>query len=102
MRRLIDAMDELDLVFVDSRTTSDTKAPQIFAEQGRKLLQRDVFLDNEIEENAIKTQLLTAVEKAKSRGFAIAIGHPHDKTLDTITQSLDILKDVEVVYLKDL
>jgi polysaccharide deacetylase 2 family uncharacterized protein YibQ len=102
MRRLIDAMDELDLVFVDSRTTAQTKAPKIFAEQGRKLLQRDVFLDNEIEENAIKAQLLVAVNKAKERGFAIAIGHPHDKTLDTIANSLELLKDVEVVYLKDL
>ncbi|MDR2080812.1 MAG: divergent polysaccharide deacetylase family protein [Campylobacteraceae bacterium] len=102
MRRLIDAMDELDLIFVDSRTTALTKAPEIFAEQGRKLLQRDVFLDNEIEENAIKAQLLIAVKKAKEKGFAIAIGHPHDKTLDTIADSLDILKDVEVVYIKDL
>jgi polysaccharide deacetylase 2 family uncharacterized protein YibQ len=102
MRRLINAMDELDLVFVDSRTIAQTKAPEIFAEQGRKLLQRDVFLDNEIEEKAIKAQLLIAVEKAKERGFAIAIGHPHDKTLDTIAKSLNVLKDVEVVYLKDL
>ncbi|MDR2790686.1 MAG: divergent polysaccharide deacetylase family protein [Campylobacteraceae bacterium] len=102
MRRLIDAMDELDLIFVDSRTTADTKAPQIFAEQGRKLLQRDVFLDNTIEEGAIKVQLSIAVEKAKEKGFAIAIGHPHDKTLDTIAKSLDILEGVEVVYLKDL
>jgi polysaccharide deacetylase 2 family uncharacterized protein YibQ len=102
MRRLINAMDELDLIFVDSRTTAETKAPEIFAEQGRKLLQRDVFLDNEIEEEAIKTQLLIAVKKAKEKGFAIAIGHPHDKTLDTIAKSLNILKDVEVVYLKDL
>jgi polysaccharide deacetylase 2 family uncharacterized protein YibQ len=102
MRRLIDAMDELDLIFVDSRTTAQTKAPQIFAEQGRKLLQRDVFLDNEIEEKAIKAQLMVAVNKAKEKGFAIAIGHPHDKTLDAIANSLEILKDVDVVYLKDL
>jgi polysaccharide deacetylase 2 family uncharacterized protein YibQ len=102
MRRLIDAMDELDLIFVDSRTTAQTKAPEIFAEQGRKLLQRDVFLDNVIEKEAIKAQLLTAVKKAKEKGFAIAIGHPHDKTLDTIAESLDILKDIEVVYLRDL
>ncbi|MDR0761759.1 MAG: divergent polysaccharide deacetylase family protein [Campylobacteraceae bacterium] len=102
MRRLIDAMDELDLIFVDSRTIAQTKAPEIFAKQGRKLLQRDVFLDNEIEEKAIKAQLMVAVNKAKERGFAIAIGHPHDKTLDVIANSLEVLKDVEVVYLKDL
>jgi polysaccharide deacetylase 2 family uncharacterized protein YibQ len=102
MRRLIDAMDELDLIFVDSRTTAKTKAPEIFAQQGRKLLQRDVFLDNEIEEGAIKAQLQLAIDKAKSRGYAVAIGHPHDKTLDTIAKSLEALRDVEVVYLKDL
>jgi polysaccharide deacetylase 2 family uncharacterized protein YibQ len=102
MRRLIDAMDELDLIFVDSRTIARTKAPEIFAEQGRKLLQRDVFLDNEIEESAIKAQLLIAINKAKERGFAIAIGHPHDKTLDVIMNSLEDLREVEVVYLKDL
>ncbi|MDR1555399.1 MAG: divergent polysaccharide deacetylase family protein [Campylobacteraceae bacterium] len=102
MRRLIEAMDELDLIFVDSRTIAKTKAPEIFAEQGKKLLQRDVFLDNVIEKEAIKTQLLIVVEKAKERGFAIAIGHPHKETMEALKEFAKKCDEVEVVYIKDL
>jgi polysaccharide deacetylase 2 family uncharacterized protein YibQ len=102
MKRLFKAMDKLGLIFVDSRTTAQTKAPKIAESLGKKLLQRDVFLDNDIDAASIKKQLRLAIDKSKENGFAIAIGHPHKETLETIGNSIGELSEVEVVYLKDL
>ncbi|MDR3346275.1 MAG: divergent polysaccharide deacetylase family protein, partial [Campylobacteraceae bacterium] len=41
MKKLFRAMDALGLVFVDSRTTAETKAPDVAARLGKRLLQRD-------------------------------------------------------------
>jgi polysaccharide deacetylase 2 family uncharacterized protein YibQ len=102
MERLFRAMDEIGLIFVDSRTTADTKAPQIAKRDGKRLLQRDVFLDNVIEKRAIKKQILLAVTKAKEQGFAIAIGHPHKETFAALREFAQDCDEVEVVYIKDL
>jgi polysaccharide deacetylase 2 family uncharacterized protein YibQ len=95
-------MDALGLVFVDSRTTAETKAPDVAARLGKRLLQRDIFLDNDINVKDIKKQLRLAIDRSKERGFAIAIGHPHKETFEAISGSLKALSEVEVVYLKDL
>jgi len=102
MKKLFRAMDALGLVFVDSRTTGETKAPDVAARLGKRLLQRDVFLDNDINVKDIKKQLRIAIDRSKERGFAIAIGHPHKETFEAISGSLKALSEVEVVYLKDL
>jgi polysaccharide deacetylase 2 family uncharacterized protein YibQ len=102
MERLFKAMDEMGLIFVDSKTTADTKAPKIAKKEGKKLLQRDVFLDNVIEKEAIKEQILLAVMKAKEQNFAIAIGHPHKETIAALKEFAKECDEVEVVYIKDL
>jgi len=102
MDRLIKVMKEEKLYFVDSRTTADTKAPQIVKKYKMHLYSRDVFIDNSIEENLIKKQLRKAVSIAKKRGYAVAIGHPHENTLSVLINAKNLLKDVELVYLKDL
>jgi polysaccharide deacetylase 2 family uncharacterized protein YibQ len=102
MKRLFKAMDEVGLIFVDSRTTADTKAPQIAKKEGKRLLQRDVFLDNTIEKDMIKEQISLAIFKAKEKGYAIAIGHPHKETMEALRECIREFDEVEVVYLRDL
>ncbi|MDR2341444.1 MAG: divergent polysaccharide deacetylase family protein [Campylobacteraceae bacterium] len=102
MQRLLKAMDEVGLIFVDSRTSVDTKASKVAAKYGKKLLQRDVFLDNVVEKNAIKEQILLSVAKAKRAGYAIAIGHPHKETIEALKEFAEDCDEVEVVYIKDL
>ncbi len=100
--RLMRVMREENLHFVDSRTTAKTKAPEIAKKYGLKLYSRDVFIDNDIDKNLIKKQLKKAVSIAKRRGYAVAIGHPHENTLKVLIGAKELLKDVELVYLKDL
>lgn len=102
MDKLIKIMKNEKLHFVDSRTTASTKAPEISKKYGLKLYSRDIFIDNSSEENLIKKQLMKAVKIAKKRGYAVAIGHPHENTLKVLIGAKDMLKDVELVYLKDL
>jgi polysaccharide deacetylase 2 family uncharacterized protein YibQ len=102
MDRLIKVMKDEKLHFVDSRTTAQTKAPEISKKYGLKLYSRNIFIDNNIDKKLIKKQLLKAVSIAKKRGYAIAIGHPHKNTLNVLIGAKNLLKDVDLVYLKDL
>lgn len=102
MDRLVKVLKENGLIFVDSRTVGNSKAPEITKKYGMFLYSRDVFLDNSLDKNLIRIQLKEAVTKAKKFGYAIAIGHPHKNTLEVLRDSKDLLNGVEMVYLKDL
>jgi len=102
MDRLVKVMKEHGLVFVDSRTAGNSKAPEITKKYNMFLYSRDVFLDNSLDKNLIRAQLKEAVAKAKKHGYAIAIGHPHKNTLEVLKESQDLLEGVDMVYLKDL
>jgi len=68
------------LFFVDSRTTADSVA---IAEAERMEIahaERDLFLDNDINEEAIRRQIRKLIDIAKEQGSAIGICHPHPET----------------------
>lgn len=102
MKKFFKIMKEENLVFVDSRTTADTKAPLLAKKYGFHLLSRDVFIDNNPDKNLIKKQLKLAIKLAKKRGYAIAIGHPHTNTLKVLINAKSLFRDVELVYIKEL
>jgi polysaccharide deacetylase 2 family uncharacterized protein YibQ len=97
MDRLISVMQENGLVFVDSRTTAQTKAKDIETKYGLRYLGRDVFLDHHDGVANIKKQIREAVRLAKRNGSAIAIGHPRPDTIQALRESKDILREVELV-----
>ena len=43
-----------------------------------------------------------AVDIAKRKGYAIAIGHPHTNTLKVLINAKSLFRDVELVYIKEL
>jgi polysaccharide deacetylase 2 family uncharacterized protein YibQ len=90
------------MIFIDSRTSAKTVAYEVARSFNEKLLSRKVFLDNEPNVSYIKGQLKKAVKFAEKNGYAIAICHPHKETFRALRQSLDILKNVKVVYVKDI
>ena len=45
---------------------------------------RDVFLDNDRGATQVLDRLHEVEAIARKNGFAIAIGHPHDQTLDAL------------------
>ena len=102
MKRLYSLLRSEGFVFVDSRTIASTKVPQIAKEFGDDYVARDVFIDNEHNVPYIHKQLQKAVNKAKKRGYAIAIGHPHKMTLKALSTAQHIFADVELVYIDEL
>ena len=102
MEILYRALKEEGFIFVDSRTTGSTKVPLIAKKYAQKYLSRDTFIDNKQNQTYINQQLRFAVNRAKERGFAIAIGHPHKETFKALSNAKDIFKEVEVVYIDEL
>jgi len=102
MKKLYKALDTYNLIFVDSVTTLHTKAPIVAKDDKKILLQRDVFLDNIQNVDYIKNQLKKAVKKAKEKGYAIAICHPHKATFEALKESKNILKNVDLIYIGEM
>ena len=50
---------------------------------------RDVFLDNDPSRDAVDARLAETEAIARRHGHAVAIGHPHDGTLDALEAWLD-------------
>ena len=102
MQRLFSVLKAQHIIFVDSRTTSHTKAPLVAKQYHQLLLSRDVFLDNKENIKYIENQLRKAVKISQKRGYAIAICHPHHTTFEALKDSKKLLKNVEVIYLDEL
>jgi uncharacterized protein len=102
MNRLIYALKSNGIYFIDSRTTADTKVPKVMENFGLKYMARDVFLDHDMDKEAVKKQIKRAVALAKEYGSAIAIGHPHVNTILALSESKKLFKDVDLVYINQL
>jgi polysaccharide deacetylase 2 family uncharacterized protein YibQ len=81
---VIDELKRRGLLFLDSRTTGASVAADVAREAGVPYAVRDVFLDNEATVPAVRAQLAEVEAIARRHGFAIAIGHPHDATLQVL------------------
>jgi polysaccharide deacetylase 2 family uncharacterized protein YibQ len=92
------------LFYVDSLTSPRSVAFRTARALGVPAAQRQVFLDHELEDSAISARLEEAVEAALRRGKAIAIGHPHPKTLAVLRAGLPRLwaRGVKIVPLSEL
>ena len=106
-RKLRPVMLELNtrgLFFLDSRTTSKTKAYKVAQELHVPSAQRNVFLDNIQNPRAIRAQLNRLTELARLKGGAIGIAHPHEVTLEVLRREIPKLseKGVELVPVSQL
>ncbi|MFK5938143.1 MAG: divergent polysaccharide deacetylase family protein [Sulfurimonas sp.] len=99
MNKLIYALKNNNISFVDSRTTAATMAPKVLKNFGLKYVSRDVFLDHEMDIPYVRSQIKKAIKFAKVHGSAIAIGHPHPNTLQALRESKKLFKDVDLVYI---
>ncbi|MEQ9452501.1 MAG: divergent polysaccharide deacetylase family protein [Pseudomonadales bacterium] len=103
MLMLMRHLRERGLFFLDSRTTAQTVALRAADEVGVVALKRDVFLDNVRTRSAIDKQFRQALNKARSQGYAILIGHPYGVSLDYLEARLaNLPADVSLVKLSEL
>lgn len=104
MRWVMDVLREEHLFFIDSRTTAETVAFTIAQQSGISSATRDVFLDHKVSTEHIHKQFKRTIAVARKYGSAIAIGHPHDETLNYLARILPELKamNIELISAGDL
>jgi len=102
IKDLIIALKYQGIGFLDSRTTAQTKVPEVMKSLGKPYVARDVFLDHEADVTYIEGQIIKAIAKAKKHGSAIAIGHPRKETLQALKNSKRLLQSVELVYVNKI
>lgn len=94
MRRFMAGMKtHQSLFFVDSMTTSKSKARTVATESGIAFISRDVFLDNDRSPEKIEARFDQMLRIAEKYGRAVAIAHPYPETLEFLEQRLHSLKD---------
>ncbi len=93
MQWLMTDLKRRNLFFVDSRTTPATVASRIARSSMVSTSSRDIFLDNELDADAIDTAFQSLIQRAKRMGSAIAIGHPHAETIAYLENALPLLQE---------
>ncbi|MGR8919952.1 MAG: divergent polysaccharide deacetylase family protein [Gammaproteobacteria bacterium] len=88
---------ERGLLFVDSRTSARSTARGAAREARVPFLARDVFLDNHQDPDYIHARFDELVQRARERGDAVGIAHPHPPTLAVLRARLPQLADVELL-----
>lgn len=88
MRVILAELQRRGLMFLDSRTTSHSVASGIARGMHLPSLGRDVFLDDDMSPAAVRASLAKVESVARRQGYAIAIGHPHDATVDALVEWL--------------
>ena len=84
LQPVMQELHQRGLLFIDSRTVAHSAGVEVARKYGVPHAGRDVFLDDEISSPAIDARLGELERVARHAGNAIAIGHPHDQTLDAL------------------
>ncbi|MDX3773221.1 divergent polysaccharide deacetylase family protein [Chromatiaceae bacterium AAb-1] len=84
------------MFFVDSVTTPRSKAREQAARHQVVTLSRQVFLDNELDNDAIQKQFDQLLRIARKYKTAIGIAHPHQETYQFLKEVLPQLADQHI------
>jgi polysaccharide deacetylase 2 family uncharacterized protein YibQ len=85
---VMESLREKGLFFIDSRTTGHSRVTEVASRFGVPTMNRDVFLDNVAEVDAIAREIRRLEGKARRQGMAIGICHPYPETLDALRREL--------------
>jgi uncharacterized protein len=106
MTTILGVLSSRGLFFLDSRTSAQSVAYRVATRLGIPAAERQVFLDPDPSPDAIRAQFHRLLGLARTRGAAVAIGHPHPETLAILEEEIPKAKAlgyefVPVSYLLD-
>jgi len=96
------ALKQEGFIFVDSRTSKQTKFKRITREFKDKYIKSDIYIDNIKSVDYTLNQIKKGIALAKKRGYAVMIGHPHATTLKALKKATPLFKDIKMVYIDEL
>lgn len=88
MRVVMQELRARGLLFLDSKTISNSVGDKLAREMGVAHVARDVFLDDDMSPAAVARQLAITERVARKQGYAVAIGHPHPATIAVLKKWL--------------
>ena len=94
MAIVLEEVQKRGLLFLDSITTPNPVARRLAIVSGVPFAARDVFLDNVLEPTHVEARLRDVERIARKQGYAIAIGHPHNATIDALNAWLPRLEEM--------
>lgn len=92
MRTVMQELRKRELIFLDSVTSGSTKGQLAAHQIGVPFIARNIFLDHIDDLDQIKKRLNEVKRLAKKQGFAVAIGHPRDATLQALGPWLETIE----------
>ncbi|GGD03859.1 divergent polysaccharide deacetylase family protein [Aquisalinus flavus] len=87
MEIVLERIERDGVYFIDSVTSGATAVEAAAGQTGMAYIHRDVFLDSdyeEVTEETVAAQLRLLESVARSKGYAIGIGHPYDSTVTAL------------------
>lgn len=84
MQIVMEVMKSRGLLFLDSKTSAKSVGFSMARQYDVPALERDVFIDDADDATKIAEMLARTEKVAIRQGFAIAIGHPRDLTLEAL------------------
>ncbi|MGE5484546.1 MAG: divergent polysaccharide deacetylase family protein [Ignavibacteriales bacterium] len=99
-RAVVEAAAEKGLFVIDSRTIGNSLLTAVAAQAGVPSAANEVFLDNQKDEEYVRSRLLLAASLARKRGAVIAIGHVHPVTVRAISGLIPEIEEMGVTLVK--
>lgn len=101
---LMAALKKRGVYFLDSKTAPDSIAEDMARARGIPVTHRDVFIDHFETAEQVRAALEKTERIARISGYAVAIGHPKDVTLDALELWLPTLaaKGIELIPLSEM
>lgn len=93
MTTLLQIIRSMNLYFLDSRTSTVSVAYELAQKLGLRCGKRDIFLDAKMDKESIRNQLYRLVQKAKSHGYAVGIGHCHRHMLEILRDEMPKIQE---------
>jgi polysaccharide deacetylase 2 family uncharacterized protein YibQ len=88
METILSLCRERGILFLDSRTTAETAAPEAAKKMGIKIGERDIFLDNSQDRDSMLYYLNLGLRRAEEKGAAVMIGHTWSPALGPLLTEL--------------
>ena len=98
MSAILKVLSTRGLFFLDSRTGADSVGYRTALALGVPAAERQIFLDSDPGLAAAQEQFHRLLEVARTRGAAVAIGHPHPDTMAMLAQEVPKAKALGVDF----
>lgn len=93
LKPVLKALKGRGLLFLDSRSSSRSLAPEVAKELDLPWVANNRFLDNQASRRAIDAELEALEVVARSQGYAVGIGFPYPVTLERLAAWIPTLQE---------